>query len=801
MFVFTLLVLFYGLIKKDLFLLFFQAYYVFYFFIGFLFIKNEVTDLFNFQVVYATCIDLFFVLGYYLSKKTAVFRMNNFTIAREYHTEGKYFSFILLLFTSIIILFFYITIGVPVWSPNAYIFRVNLYKGLRKLVWYIYPIGFVSTILYLYYENKKVGACILFVLIMAFLSFSLFLNNLVLPFLLLFSYIFFVLDMDLTLKYLKKYWFGLLILSIAVVIILNNFSKLRGENLFERLFCTNVKNYLFIVNYFKPAELSLTYFNDFMSLISSELVSFAEKATLIATNYKNDGLVMTPTLPAEIFVNFNIFASFIAILLIGFMIGLLIKYLNRHLQGKSIFLDVFLCYFSIILAGIVTQGIGQIFKFLIPQFILLFIYLTFGKIKGNLINNIFGLKIKFLRRRERVMSEIKKIIKKILKIIVPEKILFVVRRFFWGNYCYILWLFPIKKNKIVICNYNGKGYGDNGKYIVEQIIEQNLNFDIVWLLNKELMGKSSFPPQVRTVKHRSLRALYELATAQIWIDNCRKSFYPPKRKNQFYIQTWHGGIALKKVEKDVESKLSRTYVNIAKKDSEIANLFLSNSKFCTNLYRNAFWYCGDIIECGSPRNDVLLNNNTRVKQKVRSYFNLNEEINILIYAPTFRADYGVNLYRMNFKKLIEILENSTNNEWCILVRLHPNISDKADFIEYDSKVINATDYDDMYELLATGDILITDYSSTMFEFSLMYKPVFLYAPDIEEYKKDRDFYFDIFSLPFPVAETEEQLYKLIESFDRETYTERLKNFFDELGIVEDGNAAKRVVELIVLNTC
>jgi len=326
-------------------------------------------------------------VGYYLCKKIPFFQTSNITVEKEYYTQGKYFSFILLIFTSIIILLFYIIIGVPLWSSNPDIFRVDLYKGLRKLVWYVYPIGFISSLVYLYYENKKISTCILFVLIMFFLSFSMFLSNLVLPFLLLFSFIFFVLDIKLIFKYLKRYWFMLLTLSTIVVIILNILSNLRGQNLFERVFCTNVKNYLFIVNYFKPAELSLTYFKDFMSLISPELISFAEEATRIATNYKNGDLVMTPTLPAEIFVNFNMFISLFAALLIGFGVGLLIKYLHRYLQGKSIFLDVFFCYFSIILASIVTQGIGQIFKFLIPQFVILLIYFTYCEIKKLFMRN------------------------------------------------------------------------------------------------------------------------------------------------------------------------------------------------------------------------------------------------------------------------------------------------------------------------------------------------------------------------------------------------------------------------------
>jgi len=126
MFIFTVLVLFYGIIKKDIFLLFFQVYYIFYFFIGFIFIKHEITKLFNFQVMYTICIDVFFIVGYYLCKKIPFFQTSNITVEKEYYTQGKYFSFILLIFTSIIILLFYIIIGVPLWSSNPDIFRVDL---------------------------------------------------------------------------------------------------------------------------------------------------------------------------------------------------------------------------------------------------------------------------------------------------------------------------------------------------------------------------------------------------------------------------------------------------------------------------------------------------------------------------------------------------------------------------------------------------------------------------------------------------------------------------------------------------
>lgn len=390
------------------------------------------------------------------------------------------------------------------------------------------------------------------------------------------------------------------------------------------------------------------------------------------------------------------------------------------------------------------------------------------------------------------MSNIKKIILKI----TPTIIIRTVKNLIKGKYSYYFWLFPINKNKIVICNYYGNGFGDNGKYIVNELINQKNNYDIVWLIRKELINNSEFPEKVRVVKNNSFKALFELATAKIWIDNCRKSFYPPKRKSQYYIQTWHGGIALKQVEKDVEKNLSKLYVEMAKKDSKMADLFISNSKFCTKMYRSAFWYKGEILEVGSPRCDILFKNPQAIHDKVRNYFNISPDSRILIYAPTFRVDSNTEVYNIDYERLLQVLEKKFGGKWVILVRLHPNISFKDSFLKNISSVINATKYSDIYELLVASDILITDYSSTMFEFSFTGKPVFLYAADIEEYRKDRNFYFDIYSLPYPIAENNDELCNNIKMFDNITYLEKLKQLFSDIGLIENGNASQQVANII-----
>lgn len=382
--------------------------------------------------------------------------------------------------------------------------------------------------------------------------------------------------------------------------------------------------------------------------------------------------------------------------------------------------------------------------------------------------------------------------------ILPYNVAYVLRKLYpklINSMYYLFRIFPIDSKKIVISNYNGKGYGDNGKYIVEEILRRNLGFNLVWLVNDDC--DRNFPEKIRRVKHGSIKAIYEQVTAKVWIDNCRKSSYVRKRNKQFYMQTWHGGIALKKIEKDAENKLDPRYIDNAKNDSKMADIFISNSKFCTDMYKKAFWYSGNILECGSPRNDILFDSsNKRAAEKIRVYFGINKDVRILLYAPTFRLDLNTEVYNIDFESVIKALNIKFGGEWNVLLRLHPNMSKNAGFVKFDSKIKNASNYDDMYELLSASDILITDYSSTMFEFSFAYKPVFLYATDIYDYEEDRNFYFDIYTLPYKLAENNSQLIINIQKFDYDDYLKELKEFLLKLGLFEEGKASDKAVKII-----
>lgn len=359
---------------------------------------------------------------------------------------------------------------------------------------------------------------------------------------------------------------------------------------------------------------------------------------------------------------------------------------------------------------------------------------------------------------------------------------------------YIFGLLPINSKKIVIENYFGHGYGDNGKYIVEELLKIDSSYEIVWLINKQYVN--SMPIYIHSVQRDSLKALFHLSTAKVWIDNCRKSVYTRKRKTQFYIQTWHGAIGVKKCERDAEMGLKAEYVKNCIHDSEMADRILSGSKWGTELIKRAFWYSGEIMEIGSPRSDVFFKDNKAIKLKVFKYYNL-KDVKTLLYAPTFRNDYSLEPYKLDFTVLSQQLSDREGDKYKILVRLHPNISNKATQLNLPENVINATDYPDMQELLVASDILLTDYSSSMFEFMLKRKPVFLIALDYERFKKkERDLYFDLERLPFPFCKSMRELLESIQQYDEQKYFTALDVFYQEIGLAEKGNASVTMANLI-----
>ena len=357
-------------------------------------------------------------------------------------------------------------------------------------------------------------------------------------------------------------------------------------------------------------------------------------------------------------------------------------------------------------------------------------------------------------------------------------------------------IFPIKRNKIVFSNFLGRGYGCNCKYICNKLLEKKEEYDIVWLVSSDNI---CLPEGVRPVRIFSLRYYYELATSRIWVDNCRKSFGTFKRNGQYYIQTWHGDMPLKKIEADAITKLTPEYVCQAKRDSEMADLFVSGSRFTSNLYRNAFWYDGEIAEIGMPRMEILLKNNKNTKKEIKEQLGIDENTKIVFYVPTFRKNSSkdnIDVYKLEWCSILRVIEQKFQGNWIGMIRLHPNIANLSQYLDLPTSVIDVTNFPDMQELLLISDLCITDYSSCMFEFAMTYKGVFLYVPDFEEYRKDRDVYFSLEETPFDIAYNTAELESNIIRFDTSLYQSNLNAFFKEHGVVINENSASVLVNRI-----
>ena len=354
-------------------------------------------------------------------------------------------------------------------------------------------------------------------------------------------------------------------------------------------------------------------------------------------------------------------------------------------------------------------------------------------------------------------------------------------------------LLPIKKNKVVISHFYGRGFGDSPKAIALALQEADPTLELYWLLSDM---SQPLPDGIRPISYTPLSRIYHLSTAKVWIDDCRKGARH-KKKGQIYLQTWHG-FALKRIERAAEGALPDFYPAYAQRDADQTDVIISGSRFMTQCYQTDFWYNGPVEEYGSPRNDILFHPPAQLRETVCRTLGIAPENKLVLYAPTFRADGSLAPYSMDIPAMLSAFDRRFGGKHCMLLRLHPNLDAKSDALCCDGiTMFNATHYPDIQELLSVADAVITDYSSLMFDFALTGRPCFQFATDIADYRQDRSFNFPLDQLPFALAENNAQLCDAISAYSPEAAHEKWDQFARENGICEDGHAAERCADWIL----
>ena len=206
------------------------------------------------------------------------------------------------------------------------------------------------------------------------------------------------------------------------------------------------------------------------------------------------------------------------------------------------------------------------------------------------------------------------------------------------------------------------------------------------------------------------------------------------------------------------------------------------------------------IPAGLPRNDIFFKERPEIREKVYRTLGLKEDEKLVLYAPTYRSDTSsfanskeARLIDVDYEKVTETLSRTLGGSWKFGIRLHPRIGVK-EFPGMD--VVNCTRYPDMQELLYACSAVITDYSSLMWDFSLTMRPCFIYAPDIDQYEAERGFYVPTSQWPFPIARSNEELVRQMETFSDEEYRERVKKHHAALDSYDTGKACETAVSLI-----
>jgi CDP-glycerol glycerophosphotransferase len=188
---------------------------------------------------------------------------------------------------------------------------------------------------------------------------------------------------------------------------------------------------------------------------------------------------------------------------------------------------------------------------------------------------------------------------------------------------------------------------------------------------------------------------------------------------------------------------------------------------------------------------------TSVREKVLSQLDIPFSTKVLLYAPTFRERKDSTKYLLNASQLSSFLKELTGEDWVILVRLHPHLHLQHLGEEMNRQVREVTRYEEVQELLAASDMLISDYSSLVFDFALTARPCFLYLPDLDEYvARERKLYFALDQLPFPYSRNEEELKTQIKILNEKDYRSRLTAFMQQTGSYEQGSASANVVAYI-----
>ena len=359
-----------------------------------------------------------------------------------------------------------------------------------------------------------------------------------------------------------------------------------------------------------------------------------------------------------------------------------------------------------------------------------------------------------------------------------------------------------QKNKILFAS--GR-YNDSLCSVYEALKEKNPELEFVWVYRAgDEKYIDEYPEGIKPVLFESADYFRELATSSVWVFNVLIPQGTVKRKDQLYIQVWHGDKPFKKIGNEAaQDKKNYRKQSRGRKfsENELCDYFMTGSILFIDIWERSMGYSGKVIDTGLPRNDILLKDYSKKADFVRNELGISSDVKVLMYAPTFRdhiVDNSVIGTDIDLSEALDSLEKKYGCKWICLKRSHGGTKLSLDGTSDEERIVDVSRYRDMTNLLLVSDALITDYSSCAGDFAYTGKPVLLYQDDYDIYTSmDRSLIFDMNKTPFYAAHNMDELKSLIEKLDENEVKENDRQILELYQSSQTDHSASDAAEVIL----
>lgn len=353
---------------------------------------------------------------------------------------------------------------------------------------------------------------------------------------------------------------------------------------------------------------------------------------------------------------------------------------------------------------------------------------------------------------------------------------------------------------VLYSSFNGQQYSDSPRAIHEELVCRGVNLRHLWVVRD---GQVALPPTAEPVREDSREYYEAFARARYVVVNDHLRQWFSRRDGQTVLQTWHG-TPLKALGFDLAETRPATgrYLDGLYQQTRNWQYVLSPNPFTTEIFKTAYRLERTVLEVGYPRNDIFFRpDRERTAAAVRARLGIPPGKRVVLYAPTYRdhATDAAGRMRLDLRLDLDLLRRALGRDHVLLVRFHRYVVDPVPGAG-NGFVVDTSSYPDMAELLLIADVLITDYSSVMFDFANTSRPMVFYTYDLEQYRDEvRGMYLDFpAEAPGPLLVTSEQVAEAVRAADavRAEHEHRYAPFAERFCAADDGKAAARTVDRV-----